>query len=61
MVAKKGSTLGNGVFEPADSFMAKWHRDEADRGWLRHGPEYAEDRGMWLGGGAGSRSDTAIG
>ena len=40
--AKKGGKWYRGVVEPADCFMARWHRDEAESSWLRHAAEDAK-------------------
>ena len=41
--------------------MARWHRDEADRSWLRHSTEDAKSDDKGTGGKKerGSRTDTA--
>lgn len=32
----KGEQVATGVHRAADCFMARWHRDLAERSWLRH-------------------------
>ena len=54
----KKSKRYQGVVEAADCFMARWHRNEAQRNQLRQG---AEDTPRALAkGGGGSRTDTHI-
>ena len=56
--SKKSRKRYQGVVEAADCFMARWHRNEAQRNQLRQG---AEDTPRALAkGGGGSRTDTHI-
>ena len=59
--AKKSGKWYGGVVEAADGFMARWHRDEAERSRLRHAAEDAKngDKEGW-GGGKGSPTDPAV-
>ena len=43
-VAEKSGKWYRGVVEAADCFMARWHRDESQRSWLRHAAEDAKSR-----------------
>ena len=45
--AQKRGQWYRGVVEAADCFMTRWHRDEAERSWLRHAAEDAksDDKG----------------
>ena len=56
--AKKSGKWCRGVVEAADCFMARWHRDEAQRSRLRHAvakDAKNSDKGRGEG---GSRTDT---
>ena len=53
-VAKKSGKRYRGVVEAADCFMARWHRDEAQRSRLRHAAEDAESGDKGWGGGGGA-------
>ena len=53
-VAKKRGVWYRGVGEAADHFMARWHRAEAERSWLRHTAEDAKRGDQERGGGAGA-------
>ena len=41
-VAKNRRGRCRGVFDPAARFMARWHRGEAKKSWLRHAAEDAK-------------------
>ena len=60
-VAKRSGKWHTGVFQAADCFMARWHRDEALRSRLCQGAEDIRngDRGG-RGGGRGRRTHTAV-
>ena len=49
--AKKGGKWYRGVVEAAESFMTRWHRDEAESSWLLHATEDAKsvDKGTGVG------------
>ena len=62
--AVKSPNWYRGVVDAADRFMTKWHRGEADKGWLRHATVDAKssDKGRlegrgWGGGGTGTAVD----
>ena len=61
--AKKSGKCYLGVVEAADYFMARWHRDKAQKSRLRHAAEDAKSGGKGRGGGGGGRgscTDTAF-
>ena len=45
---------GRGVVEAADCFMARQHRGEAERSWIRHVAQDAKNGGKGGGGGGGA-------
>ena len=53
-VANKGGKWYRGVVEAADCLVARWHRDEAERSWLRHAAEDAKSDGRGKGWGGAS-------
>ena len=61
--AKKGRKWYRGVVEAAESFVSRWHRDEAESSWLRHttedGPR-SDDKGRGRRKGRGCCIDTAV-
>ena len=40
-VEKKGVKWYRKVAEPSDSFMVRWHLDDAESSWVRQAPENA--------------------
>ena len=54
--AKKGDKWYRGVGEAADCFMARWHRDEVEKSWLRTPQRAPRVKTKKRGGGEGRQS-----
>ena len=53
--AKKGDKRYSGGVEAAECFVARWHRDETERSWPRHGQDEPKSSGKMKIAGEGGR------